>query len=110
MSDGEQVEGGEDTDKEPDAASDTAPPRPRPYVHLSCVHCKEKCATFAVSFTFGKLLRWYCLEGLLMFLLIVFLLMKTLISLKGLIFLKTSKYFVRIFFYGTSWLTRRRVT
>lgn len=81
MSDGEQVEGGEDTDKEPDAASDTAPPRPRPYVHLSCVHCKEKCATFAVSFTFGKLLRWYCLEGLLMFLLIVFLLMKTLISL-----------------------------
>ncbi|XP_022821568.1 zinc finger protein on ecdysone puffs-like isoform X2 [Spodoptera litura] len=47
VSDGEQVEGGEDTDKEPDAASDTAPPRPRPYVHLSCVHCKEKCATFA---------------------------------------------------------------
>ncbi|KAJ8735539.1 hypothetical protein PYW07_007159 [Mythimna separata] len=47
VSDGEPVEGGEDTDKEPDAASDTAPPRPRPYVHLSCVHCKEKCATFA---------------------------------------------------------------
>ncbi|XP_047019845.1 zinc finger protein on ecdysone puffs-like isoform X1 [Helicoverpa zea] len=46
-SDGEQVDGGEDTDKEPDAASDSAPQRPRPYVHLACVHCKEKCATFA---------------------------------------------------------------
>ncbi|KAL4712729.1 hypothetical protein ACJJTC_008026 [Scirpophaga incertulas] len=37
---------GEDTDKEPDTASDVAPPRVRPYVHLSCVHCKEKCNTF----------------------------------------------------------------
>ncbi|XP_063899646.1 zinc finger protein on ecdysone puffs isoform X2 [Helicoverpa armigera] len=46
-SDGEQVDGGEDTDKEPDVASDSAPQRPRPYVHLACVHCKEKCATFA---------------------------------------------------------------
>lgn len=58
MSDSEQVEGGEDTDKEPDAASDTAPPRPRPYVHLACVHCKEKCATFAVSFVIIKNVIW----------------------------------------------------
>ncbi|OWR53702.1 Zinc finger protein on ecdysone puffs [Danaus plexippus plexippus] len=43
-SEGEAGEGGEDTDKEPDAASDTAPSRP--YVHLACVHCKEKCVTF----------------------------------------------------------------
>lgn len=49
VSEGEGGEGGEDTDKEPDAASDAAPPRPRAYVHLACVHCKEKCATFAVS-------------------------------------------------------------
>lgn len=49
MSDAEVgEEGGEDTDKEPDAASDAPAPRRRPYVHLSCVHCKEKCATFAV--------------------------------------------------------------
>ncbi|CAB3239954.1 unnamed protein product [Arctia plantaginis] len=47
VSDNEGGEGGEDTDKEPDAASDVAPARPRPYVHLACVHCKEKCATFA---------------------------------------------------------------
>ncbi|KAJ0182551.1 hypothetical protein K1T71_001920 [Dendrolimus kikuchii] len=47
VSEGEQEEAAEDTDKEPDAASDAAPRRPRPYVHLSCVHCKEKCATFA---------------------------------------------------------------
>ncbi|XP_063821380.1 zinc finger protein on ecdysone puffs-like [Ostrinia nubilalis] len=46
-SDGEPADGGEDTDKEPDTASDAAPPRARPYVHLSCVHCKDKCATFA---------------------------------------------------------------
>ncbi|XP_075972218.1 uncharacterized protein LOC142974007 isoform X2 [Anticarsia gemmatalis] len=47
VSDVEGGEGGEDTDKEPDAASDAAPPRARAYVHLACVHCKEKCATFA---------------------------------------------------------------
>lgn len=41
--------GGEDTDKEGDAASDAPAPRARPYVHLACVHCKEKCRTFAVS-------------------------------------------------------------
>ncbi|XP_028036509.1 zinc finger protein on ecdysone puffs-like [Bombyx mandarina] len=35
---------GDDTDKEPDAASDTAT---RPFVNLMCVHCKEKCPTFA---------------------------------------------------------------
>uniref|UniRef100_A0A1E1WHG5 Uncharacterized protein n=3 Tax=Pectinophora gossypiella TaxID=13191 RepID=A0A1E1WHG5_PECGO len=48
-SEGEAAEAGEDTDKEPDAASDAPPPPPRTraYVHLSCVHCKEKCATFA---------------------------------------------------------------
>ncbi|XP_069359971.1 zinc finger protein on ecdysone puffs-like isoform X2 [Maniola hyperantus] len=46
-SEGEADEGGDDTDKEPDAASDTAPPRATPYVHLSCVHCKEKCPTFS---------------------------------------------------------------
>lgn len=51
VSEGEPEEAAEDTDKEPDAASDAAPRRPRPYVHLSCVHCKEKCATFAVSIT-----------------------------------------------------------
>lgn len=45
-SDGEQ-DGGEDTDKEPDTASEAAPPRVPTYVHLSCVHCKEKCATFS---------------------------------------------------------------
>ncbi|XP_068626512.1 zinc finger protein on ecdysone puffs isoform X2 [Battus philenor] len=45
-SEGEVGEGGEDTDKEPDAASDGEPPSTRPYVHLACVHCKEKCATF----------------------------------------------------------------
>ncbi|XP_026319756.1 zinc finger protein on ecdysone puffs isoform X2 [Hyposmocoma kahamanoa] len=39
--------GGEDTDKEGDAASDAPAPRARPYVHLACVHCKEKCRTFA---------------------------------------------------------------
>ncbi|XP_026492687.1 zinc finger protein on ecdysone puffs isoform X3 [Vanessa tameamea] len=44
-SEGEGGDGGEDTDKEADAASDAAPSQP--YVHLSCVHCKEKCATFA---------------------------------------------------------------
>lgn len=48
-SEGEAGEGGEDTDKEPDAASDSAVPHARPYVHLACVHCKEKCATFSVS-------------------------------------------------------------
>ncbi|KAM3967786.1 uncharacterized protein ACR2FA_011323 [Aphomia sociella] len=42
-SEGEQ-EAGEDTDKE---EPDAAPPRVRAYVHLACVHCKEKCATFA---------------------------------------------------------------
>lgn len=48
-SDGEAGEGGDDTDKEPDAASDAAPVRSAPYVHLACVHCKEKCPTFSVS-------------------------------------------------------------
>ncbi|XP_023939468.1 zinc finger protein on ecdysone puffs isoform X2 [Bicyclus anynana] len=47
-SEGEGGEGGDDTDKEPDVASDTAPPRSSPYVHLSCVHCKEKCPTFSI--------------------------------------------------------------
>lgn len=51
VSDVEGAEGGEDTDKEPDAASDVAsdaaPARPRPYLNLVCVHCKEKCANFA---------------------------------------------------------------
>ncbi|XP_045777026.1 zinc finger protein on ecdysone puffs isoform X2 [Maniola jurtina] len=46
-SEGEAGEGGDDTDKEPDAASDSVPPRTAPYVHLSCVHCKEKCPTFS---------------------------------------------------------------
>ncbi|CAH0405411.1 unnamed protein product [Chilo suppressalis] len=46
-SDGEAVDAGDETDKEPDTASDAAPPRARPYVHLACVHCKEKSATFA---------------------------------------------------------------
>lgn len=41
-------EAGEETDKEPDVASDAPPPRLRTYVHLACVHCKEKHATFAV--------------------------------------------------------------
>ncbi|CAK1601993.1 unnamed protein product [Parnassius mnemosyne] len=45
-SEGEVAEGGEDTDKEPDAASDGETPTSRPYVHLACVHCKEKCSTF----------------------------------------------------------------
>ncbi|KAI8438449.1 hypothetical protein MSG28_010960 [Choristoneura fumiferana] len=36
-----------DTDKEPELAGETAP-RARPYVHLVCVHCKEKCATFSM--------------------------------------------------------------
>ncbi|CAH2050365.1 unnamed protein product, partial [Iphiclides podalirius] len=45
-SEGEVGDGGEDTDKEPDAASDGEAPNPRRYVHLACVHCKEKCATF----------------------------------------------------------------
>ncbi|CAG9796643.1 unnamed protein product [Diatraea saccharalis] len=45
-SDGEAGDVGDDTDKEPDTASDAAPPRTRSYIHLSCVHCKEKCATF----------------------------------------------------------------
>ncbi|CAH0724838.1 unnamed protein product, partial [Brenthis ino] len=44
-SEGEAGDGGDDTDKEPDAASDAAPSQT--YVHLSCVHCKEKCATFS---------------------------------------------------------------
>lgn len=46
-SEGEAGDGGDDTDKEADAASDAAPSQT--YVHLSCVHCKEKCATFSVS-------------------------------------------------------------
>lgn len=46
--DEDAVAGGEDTDKEGDAASDAPAPRARPYVHLACVHCKEKCRTFAV--------------------------------------------------------------
>ncbi|KPI94841.1 hypothetical protein RR46_11845 [Papilio xuthus] len=46
-SEGDVGEGGEDTDKEPDAASDGEPDNSRSsYVLLSCVHCKEKCATF----------------------------------------------------------------
>ncbi|XP_041975094.1 zinc finger protein on ecdysone puffs isoform X2 [Aricia agestis] len=44
-SEGEGIEGGEDTDKEADAASDAIPARP--YVHLTCVHCKAKCSSFA---------------------------------------------------------------
>ncbi|XP_045448175.1 zinc finger protein on ecdysone puffs [Melitaea cinxia] len=44
-SEGDGGDGGEDTDKEADAASE--PAKSQPYVHLSCVHCKEKCATFA---------------------------------------------------------------
>lgn len=49
-SEGEVGEGGDDTDKEPDAASDGEPDNSRsPYVLLSCVHCKEKCATYVVS-------------------------------------------------------------
>ncbi|XP_053617165.1 zinc finger protein on ecdysone puffs-like isoform X2 [Plodia interpunctella] len=47
-SEGEPEEAGDETDKEADTASEAAaPPRARPYVHLSCVHCKEKCVTFA---------------------------------------------------------------
>lgn len=48
-SDGDEAVEGEETDKEPDAGSDAPPLRPRSYVNLICVHCKEKCATFAVS-------------------------------------------------------------
>ncbi|XP_063357564.1 uncharacterized protein LOC134647231 [Cydia amplana] len=40
---GEPVDDG-DTDKEPDLPG--AEPRKRPYVHLLCVHCKDKSATF----------------------------------------------------------------
>ncbi|XP_039754538.1 zinc finger protein on ecdysone puffs-like isoform X2 [Pararge aegeria] len=47
VSEGEAGEGGDDTDKEPDAASDAPPSHATPYVHLSCVHCKEKCPTFS---------------------------------------------------------------
>ncbi|XP_060803736.1 zinc finger protein on ecdysone puffs isoform X2 [Amyelois transitella] len=47
-SEGEPEEAGDETDKEADTASEAAaPPRPRSYIQLSCVHCKEKCVTFA---------------------------------------------------------------
>ncbi|KOB77989.1 Zinc finger protein on ecdysone puffs [Operophtera brumata] len=40
-SDAEPADGGEETDKEPDAASDAPPRRPRPYVHLFCSYAKH---------------------------------------------------------------------
>ncbi|KAI5640542.1 hypothetical protein NE865_07087 [Phthorimaea operculella] len=45
-SDAGNGEAGDETDKEADEA-EAVPPPPRNYVHLACVHCKEKCATFA---------------------------------------------------------------
>ncbi|KAJ2947846.1 hypothetical protein O0L34_g9635 [Tuta absoluta] len=45
-SDAGNGEAGDETDKEAEEVEVAPPPR-RNYVHLACVHCKEKCATFA---------------------------------------------------------------
>ncbi|VVC87490.1 unnamed protein product [Leptidea sinapis] len=45
--DGEGEDGGEDTEKEEDAASDTAPSKP--FINLVCVHCKEKSSSFGAQ-------------------------------------------------------------
>lgn len=76
QSGGEGEEGGEDTEKEEDAGSDApvvSAGTSTGYVHLSCVHCKDKCPNFSVSYLIN-----FCLLSVLINILYYILLYKRL--------------------------------